>query len=922
MFLVTAASASLNEVASISGTFKRQLSDANPSECNYATHVTVTFNFTDIMNLYQEKNIQEANYTMFSLYKWEDGSWQEAVADHVIEESTESLCIVQGNYKLLIGDIGVEDEDMVDYSILQVYVTDFTGEHVVFNSPFENEIFLYLTSYIPAFESNTQVWNYISSSEHQSEYTLPTTSTSSWMQTTTFPSQTLARSAHHYFQTTFTIPSLEDLTSYSLRYRSSSALELYVNGILVYKDASDMRLTGAVTNPPYTTIIGVLNHLREGPNTLLVHLRPLPVEVSTNVLHTFNLVMRVCRNQITETMITDMLTSTPSLFNGDLADSWSQLVTSPTGEITVSWEYPEDWAVTINQLCIVNAENQEAETPSSLILSAQTPADGAVTGGSQPEGSEPSYISLAECSQIAPANAGNEQDVGYCCPLTILSAHRAFQLTMTPQPNQNVIALAEILVMTVPVDTQPFSVEYDTEELHATIGSATVCADLVLSEPLELAYVTPMQSSPTGTTPLPTGVTVNALTGQVCVDASEPSELNTSLTVTVVTDGLTRDLTLSLQRSYLSCTYEDSENQTITVPHNETITVRPCDMGYEGSVTRQCVNGVLSEENTAGCTMLPPADLQYSPAISYLVGSAITLTPTVNNLVTLFEVSPSLPAGLELHSTDGTIAGSVNEAMESTFTITASNTAGSTTYTLSLVIRWNPCEAIDGYTGVEHGEESLGNDCPENLEGETYRLCTNGVWGEIQTDRCGMTAPENLSYTSNEAYLVFATISIHPSVEGKVEEYTVSPALPEGLSLNTTTGEIHGQLLSDAEIRVMITASNRKGATSAELVLTASYPPCEASEEGVVETTGAFGSTVAVDCKRWNGVGSRQYACQATTLKVEWVMIKDGCIAYSLIGIMVGVAGVAIGAVVVVSMVMSSGKKKKVKVEVMKEVYV
>ena len=66
MFLVTATSASLNEVASISGTFKRQLSDANPSECNYATHVTVTFNFTDIMNIYQEKNIQEANYTMFS----------------------------------------------------------------------------------------------------------------------------------------------------------------------------------------------------------------------------------------------------------------------------------------------------------------------------------------------------------------------------------------------------------------------------------------------------------------------------------------------------------------------------------------------------------------------------------------------------------------------------------------------------------------------------------------------------------------------------------------------------------------------------------------------------------------------------------------------------------------------------------------
>ena len=79
----------------------------------------------------------------------------------------------------------------------------------------------------------------------------------------------------------------------------------------------------------------------------------------------------------------------------------------------------------------------------------------------------------------------------------------------------------------------------------------------------------------------------------------------------------------------------------------------------------------------------PPASLTYgtNPA-TYTVGTAITAnTPTSSGgAVASYTVSPALPSGLALSASSGVITGTPTAMTpRATYTVTASNTAGSTT---------------------------------------------------------------------------------------------------------------------------------------------------------------------------------------------------------------------------------------------------
>jgi hypothetical protein len=85
----------------------------------------------------------------------------------------------------------------------------------------------------------------------------------------------------------------------------------------------------------------------------------------------------------------------------------------------------------------------------------------------------------------------------------------------------------------------------------------------------------------------------------------------------------------------------------------------------------------------------PPSGLSYPGGPhAYPVGHAITaLVPTVTGTVTSYSVSPSLPAGLTLDSTNGQLSGTPTAATApGDYTITASNSGGSTTHSLELTV--------------------------------------------------------------------------------------------------------------------------------------------------------------------------------------------------------------------------------------------
>src|SRR5271157_3849558 len=174
----------------------------------------------------------------------------------------------------------------------------------------------------------------------------------------------------------------------------------------------------------------------------------------------------------------------------------------------------------------------------------------------------------------------------------------------------------------------------------------------------------------------------------------------------------------------------------------------------------------------------PPSALSYTTATAvYIKGTAITPnSPTSSGgAVTAYSVSPALPAGLSLNTSTGVITGTPTAVTATaSYTVTASNSAGSTTATLTITV----------------------NDQP----------------------------PSGLSYTNGTAVYAIR-VPIPPnsptSSGGAVTSYSVSPALPAGLSLSTSTGIISGTpATATAEANYTVTASNTGGSTTATLTIT------------------------------------------------------------------------------------------------------
>lgn len=83
-----------------------------------------------------------------------------------------------------------------------------------------------------------------------------------------------------------------------------------------------------------------------------------------------------------------------------------------------------------------------------------------------------------------------------------------------------------------------------------------------------------------------------------------------------------------------------------------------------------------------------PSGLSYPSPTTANVGTAMTaLTPTVTGTVTSYSVAPALPAGVALNTGTGVISGTPTAvAAQAAYTITATNSSGSTTFALQLAV--------------------------------------------------------------------------------------------------------------------------------------------------------------------------------------------------------------------------------------------
>ncbi len=299
-----------------------------------------------------------------------------------------------------------------------------------------------------------------------------------------------------------------------------------------------------------------------------------------------------------------------------------------------------------------------------------------------------------------------------------------------------------------------------------------------------------------------------------------------------------------------------------------------------------------------------PSALSYGqPSIAAVVGEAIrTDTPTVTGTVTTYSVSPALPSGLALSGTTGIVAGTPTAVTAATtYTVTASNAAGSTTAAVKISVAAAPVQPPSGLTYPQTTisatvGQAITADTPTVTGTVTSYAVSPALPAGLAIDTSAGTisgtptvATASATYVvtaSNASGSTTATIQIafaaaapatfqyvYGSLQGQADTaiqtdipsgsytftattFTVSPALPAGLLMSNTTGEIYGTpTAASPATSYTVTATNSSGVATATVQITiiAELVP---SLQYHQTTIGAYvGQSIAPDSVYGSGYG-------------------------------------------------------------------
>lgn len=298
---------------------------------------------------------------------------------------------------------------------------------------------------------------------------------------------------------------------------------------------------------------------------------------------------------------------------------------------------------------------------------------------------------------------------------------------------------------------------------------------------------------------------------------------------------------------------------------------------------------VASAVFLAGCggvrQMPKPSGLVYPEGtISGIMNQPITPdTPRVIGTVSGFAAHPALPAGLTLNTTTGIISGTPTAVSPSAlYTVTAWNSAGSTSTTLRIFVNEAAATAISypqtiirGYVGepipddtptangvvekydwsgsfvagltVDPSTGTISGTPTEPQELSTFTIFAVVPTGYVETTvqiavaeplASGVppSAPTGLQYpqTSITTWAGREITPDIPATAATITSYTVSPALPPGLTISPSTGVIFGTpTLAIPQADYTITGSNAAGNVSTTISLTVNEKPIILAQLGI-----------------------------------------------------------------------------------------
>lgn len=402
--------------------------------------------------------------------------------------------------------------------------------------------------------------------------------------------------------------------------------------------------------------------------------------------------------------------------------------------------------------------------------------------------------------------------------------------------------------------------------------------------------------------PLPAGLSLNTMTGIISGTPTAESA-TTAYTVTLTNASGTTTATINLRvasngaptaltyiaptATYTSGTTITNNTATYTGGLATSFTVTPAlpsglilnpSTGIiygTPSVVSSATNYVVIASNLSGSTTATlsiivltsaPTGITYTtnPA-NYTNGSAIASnTPSVTGgAATSFTITPTLPSGLIFNTTTGVITGTPTvTTARASYSVTATNSTGSFTNTLSLQVAANgtPPSAlsyststasyINGtaitnntptYSGSAATSFSINQELPTGLTFNTTSGYISGTptvtsaattYTVTATNDSGSTtvnisitvliaAPSSLSYPTNPATYTNGTAITDNTPTfggGTPDSYSILQALPGGLSFNTTTGTISGTPTAiSSATNYTITATNSSGSKSVSI---------------------------------------------------------------------------------------------------------